>query len=56
MRKVIVLLGVALGVLLGYVRGYLGDEVVSLAALVILVVVLLVRPGGLFSSTKARRA
>jgi branched-chain amino acid transport system permease protein len=48
--------GVALGLLLGYVRGYLGDEVVSLAALVILVVVLLVRPGGLFSSTKARRA
>ncbi|WP_448625798.1 branched-chain amino acid ABC transporter permease [Geodermatophilus sp. URMC 64] len=48
--------GVALGLLLGYVRGYLGDEVVSLAALVILVVVLLVRPGGLFSSAKARRA
>ncbi|MGY1600640.1 branched-chain amino acid ABC transporter permease [Geodermatophilus sp. SYSU D00815] len=48
--------GLLLGVLLGYVRGYLGDEVVSLAALVILVVVLLVRPGGLFSSTAARRA
>jgi len=48
--------GVALGLLLGYVRGYLGDEVVNLAALVILIVVLLVRPGGLFSSAQARRA
>jgi branched-chain amino acid transport system permease protein len=48
--------GLVLGVALSYVRGYLGDTLVGLAALVILVVVLLVRPGGLFSTTQTRRA
>ena len=48
--------GLLLGLALSYVRGYLGDELVGLAALVVLVVVLLVRPGGLFSTTQTRRA
>jgi branched-chain amino acid transport system permease protein len=48
--------GLLLGLALSYVRGYVGDELVGLAALVILVVVLLVRPGGLFSTTQTRRA
>ena len=42
---------------LAYVSAYFGgSSVVNLAALVILVVVLLVKPGGLFASTAARRA
>jgi branched-chain amino acid transport system permease protein len=48
--------GLLLGLALSYVRGYLDDTLVGLAALVILVVVLLVRPGGLFSTTQTRRA
>jgi branched-chain amino acid transport system permease protein len=50
--------GLILGLALTYVSGYVprGSGLVSLAALVILMVVLLVRPGGLFSSTTARRA
>jgi branched-chain amino acid transport system permease protein len=48
--------GLLLGLLLSYVRGYLGDQLVSIAALVILVVVLLARPGGLFASSTVRRA
>jgi branched-chain amino acid transport system permease protein len=50
--------GLLLGLALNYVSGYIprGSALVSIAALVILMVVLLVRPGGLFSSTVARRA
>jgi branched-chain amino acid transport system permease protein len=50
--------GLLLGLALAYVSGYItrGSGLVNLAALVILMVVLLVRPGGLFSSTTARRA
>jgi len=48
--------GLLLGLALSYVRGYLDDTLVGIAALVILVVVLLVRPGGLFSTTQTRRA
>jgi branched-chain amino acid transport system permease protein len=50
--------GLLLGLALSYVSGYVprGSGLVNLAALVILMVVLLVRPGGLFSSTTARRA
>ncbi|SFT34520.1 branched-chain amino acid transport system permease protein [Geodermatophilus amargosae] len=48
--------GLLLGLALSYVRGYIDDTLVGLAALVILVVVLLVRPGGLFSTTQTRRA
>jgi branched-chain amino acid transport system permease protein len=47
--------GLLLGVSLSFVSGYLGSELVALASLLILVVVLLVRPGGLFSSTVERR-
>ena len=47
--------GLLLGVGLSFVSGYLGSDLVALAALVILMVVLLVRPGGLFSHTQARR-
>ena len=50
--------GLLLGLALSYVSGYIprGSALVNLAALVILMVVLLVRPGGLFSSAVARRA
>jgi branched-chain amino acid transport system permease protein len=50
--------GLVLGLALSYVNGYIerGSALVNVAALVILMVVLLVRPGGLFASTTARRA
>jgi branched-chain amino acid transport system permease protein len=47
--------GVVLGLALSYVSGYEGSALQPLAALVILVVVLMVRPSGLFSATKERR-
>ncbi len=47
--------GLLLGLALSYVSGYEGSALVPLAALVILVVVLMVRPGGLFSATQERR-
>jgi branched-chain amino acid transport system permease protein len=47
--------GLVLGVALSYVSGYEGSSLVPLAALLILVAVLMVRPTGLFSSTKERR-
>jgi len=47
--------GLLLGVSLSFVSGYLGSDLVALAALLILMVVLLVRPGGLFSHAAARR-
>jgi branched-chain amino acid transport system permease protein len=47
--------GLVLGLSLSYVSGYAGASLVTLAALVILLAVLMVRPSGLFSSTKARR-
>ncbi len=47
--------GVLLGLVLSYVSGYEGPSLVTLAALVLLVIVLMVRPGGLFSSTRERR-
>jgi branched-chain amino acid transport system permease protein len=50
--------GLILGLALNYVSGYVprGSALVNITALVILIVVLLVRPGGLFSSATARRA
>jgi branched-chain amino acid transport system permease protein len=48
--------GLLLGLALSYVSGYLNSSLVSLAALVILMLVLLVRPSGLFSSSVQRRA
>jgi len=47
--------GLVLGVTSSYVSGYLGSELVTLAGLVILAAVLLLRPGGLFSSSVARK-
>ncbi|MBE7323868.1 branched-chain amino acid ABC transporter permease [Nocardioides sp. Y6] len=47
--------GLLLGVALGFVSGYLGSHLVTTAALIVLMAVLLVRPQGLFSSTTARR-
>lgn len=47
--------GVVLGLALSYVSGYEGSALAPLAALVILVLVLMVKPGGLFSATAERR-
>jgi len=47
--------GLILGLALSYVSGYEGSALQPLAALVILVVVLMVRPSGLFSATRERR-
>ncbi|GLY00993.1 MULTISPECIES: branched-chain amino acid ABC transporter permease [Actinoplanes] len=48
--------GLVVGLLLSYVSGYLGATVAPMAVLLLLVVVLLGRPGGLFSTTTARTA
>lgn len=47
--------GLLLGVSLSFVSGYVGSELVALAALAILMVVLLVKPAGLFSHAAERR-
>jgi len=47
--------GVSLGLVLSYVSGYLGSDVVGLGSLVVLVVVLMVRPNGLFGAAAGRR-
>ncbi|MFF5989622.1 branched-chain amino acid ABC transporter permease [Prauserella flavalba] len=47
--------GLIIGLALSYVSGYLGSELVTLAALGILVAVLLVRPRGLFTRVAERR-
>jgi branched-chain amino acid transport system permease protein len=47
--------GVLLGLSLSLVSGYVGSELVPLAALVILMAVLLLKPGGLFASVRERR-
>jgi branched-chain amino acid transport system permease protein len=47
--------GILLGLALSYVSGYEGSSLVTLAALVVLIAVLMVRPGGLFSTTRERR-
>jgi branched-chain amino acid transport system permease protein len=47
--------GLMLGVVLSYVGGYIGSDVVELAGLAALVIVLMVRPSGLFSSAAVRR-
>ena len=44
-----------LGLVLSYVGGYLGSALVPMAALVVLVLVLMIRPTGLFPATKERR-
>jgi branched-chain amino acid transport system permease protein len=47
--------GVLAGLALSYASGYIGSDITPLAALVLLLVVLLVRPNGLFSAAEARR-
>jgi branched-chain amino acid transport system permease protein len=47
--------GLALGLALSYVSGYEGSALGPPAALVILVVVLMLRPGGLFAGGRERR-
>jgi branched-chain amino acid transport system permease protein len=47
--------GVLLGLALSYVSGYEGSSLVTLASLVILIAVLMIRPRGLFSSAQERR-
>jgi branched-chain amino acid transport system permease protein len=47
--------GLVLGLVLSYVSGYEGESLVTLAALVVLLAVLMIRPAGLFSSTQERR-
>lgn len=48
--------GVTVGVVMSLVTGYLGATVAPVAVLVLLVVVLLLRPSGLFAPAEARRA
>lgn len=47
--------GLSLGLVLSYVSGYLGSDVVGLGALVVLVLVLMLRPNGLFGRNAGRR-
>lgn len=47
--------GLLLGLSLSFVSGYVGSQLVALAALLILIVVLLLRPGGLFGHAAERR-
>jgi len=47
--------GLMLGVVLSYAGGYLGSDLVLLFGLAVLVIVLMVRPSGLFSSTETRQ-
>jgi len=47
--------GTVLGLVTTYVAGYVDASLVTLAALAILVAVLLLKPGGLFSSSVARK-
>ena len=47
--------GVLTGLALSYASGYVGSDITQLAALVLLVVVLLARPNGLFAKAPARR-
>ena len=47
--------GLVVGLALSYVSGYLGADLTPIAALLLLVAVLLVRPSGLFSTTRVRQ-
>jgi branched-chain amino acid transport system permease protein len=47
--------GLGLGIALSYVSGYMGGNLVTLAALLILIVVLMLRPAGIFARRPARR-
>jgi len=47
--------GIGLGLVLSYVSGYDSSSSVTLAALIVLMAVLMIRPGGIFSTTSVRR-
>jgi branched-chain amino acid transport system permease protein len=47
--------GLVLGLVLSYVSGYEGAALAPLAALIVLVGVLMLRPGGLFAASRERR-
>jgi branched-chain amino acid transport system permease protein len=47
--------GLGIGLVLSYASGYIGSSVTELAVLALLAVVLLVRPGGLFTATQGRQ-
>jgi branched-chain amino acid transport system permease protein len=47
--------GLVVGLVLSYVGGYVDSASTPLAVLGLLVAVLLIRPGGMFSGTPARR-
>jgi branched-chain amino acid transport system permease protein len=47
--------GLILGVVLNYVTGYVGSNLPELAGLAILILVLMLRPSGLFGSTASRQ-
>jgi branched-chain amino acid transport system permease protein len=47
--------GVGIGLLLNYVAAYFGSDLQTLSALAVLVLVLMVKPSGLFSTTAIRR-
>jgi branched-chain amino acid transport system permease protein len=47
--------GLVIGLSLNYVGGYLGSDTESIGAFVILIVVLMVRPGGIFTRINPRR-
>ena len=47
--------GIGVGLVLSYVTGYSSSDVTPIAVLVLLVAVLLLRPAGLFSSTRTRQ-
>jgi branched-chain amino acid transport system permease protein len=47
--------GVLLGLVLSYVSGYAGASLVNVASLGVIIAVLMVRPGGLFSHAQQRR-
>jgi branched-chain amino acid transport system permease protein len=46
--------GLAVGLVLSYISGYVGSDATPLAALALLLAVLLIRPGGIFSGVKTR--
>jgi branched-chain amino acid transport system permease protein len=46
---------VLLGVVLSYADGYLGSNLVLVYGLIALILVLMVRPSGLFSTSATRR-
>ena len=51
----ILIYGFATGLALSYVSGYIGSDSPPIGAVVLLVVVLMVRPAGLFSRVQPRR-